>query len=141
MFVLDSSTSIWAPDYDKQLTFVQEVVDEFDIRPTKTRCGLMTFSDDVMVEFPLSYYSNKIAMSRAIRRTSQLLGGTRTDLALERMRRMYADEHRRGVPKLAVVLTDGESTYTDMTAVEARLVNEAGITVSVMVWYENAVCV
>ncbi|KAK2157693.1 hypothetical protein LSH36_186g01011 [Paralvinella palmiformis] len=68
-------------------------------------------------------------MKRAIGATVQLLGGTRTDLALERMRQIYEAEERRGAPKLAIVITDGESTYTDMTAYQAKLARQHGVTV------------
>ena len=129
VFVLDASTSIWGPDFDKQLSFVQDVIGEFDIRPTKTRCGLLTFSDGVRVEFGLDTYWRKDELQRAVGSTRQLLGGTRTDLALARMRKLFEAEHRRAVPKLAIVLTDGESTYTDMTGYEAKLARQEGITV------------
>ena len=48
-FVLDSSSSIYIHDYDRQLAFARNVTARLDVRPLATRVGLMTFSDSFTV--------------------------------------------------------------------------------------------
>ena len=43
VFALDSSSSIWGPDFDTQLRFIQDIVGVFDISPETTHVGLLTF--------------------------------------------------------------------------------------------------
>jgi hypothetical protein len=131
VFVLDESGSIWGPAFQEQLQFVELVADTFDIQPTKTRIGLMTFASDVKVFFHLDTYDNSNDVKQAIRKITQRRGGTRTDLALSTMRReMFAARHSRSnAAHVAIVVTDGESEEPSLTLEEARLVHDAGIIV------------
>ena len=50
-FVLDSSNSIWLPDFRKQLQFVSDVIDFFPISPDMIRVSVVTFSSYPSVHF------------------------------------------------------------------------------------------
>lgn len=53
VFLLDASNSIWNPDFRRQLTFVQAVVDYFPVGPDHIQVGVATFSSGVYTQFPL----------------------------------------------------------------------------------------
>jgi len=57
--VLDSSNSIWLPDFKRELTFVKEVISSFDVGmgDNQTRVGLMTFGHEVWPQFYLDTYA------------------------------------------------------------------------------------
>ena len=59
IFVLDASSSIWGPDFDKQVDFVHSVVAEFDVASSATRVGLITFSDAPEVVIALDEYNDR----------------------------------------------------------------------------------
>lgn len=129
VFVLDASASIWGPHFRKQLDFVHSLSQEFDISPSRTRVGLIAFSDSSEEVFSLGSFADKQSVLSAIHQTVQSRGGTRTDDALLRMRDMFSLEARSDIPKVAIVMTDGESSSQEGTKHEARMAHKAGITV------------
>lgn len=131
VFVLDESGSIWGPDFQRQLSFTEHIADEFQIGPNHTRIGMMTFGSDTRIIFHLDQYDNRDAIKNEIKAISQKRGGTRTDIALEQMRvEMFSRQHTRpNAAAVAIVITDGESEYPDLTAEQAKLAHEAGIQV------------
>ena len=83
-FLLDSSNSIWGPDFRRQLNFVEDVVSMFQIGENTTRVGLVTFNDHVNLQFNLKRYHRKSNLLRAIRNIRESNGySTATDLALK----------------------------------------------------------
>lgn len=58
--------------------------------------------------------------------------GTRTDKALKYVRHKIFTDNREGVPKIAVLITDGASWYPDLTANEARLLKKHNVTIMVV---------
>ncbi|XP_067673461.1 collagen alpha-1(XXI) chain-like isoform X2 [Haliotis asinina] len=133
VFVLDSSASISAEDFHKQIEFTSDVVDLFDIGPQKTRVGVILFSTKEYPVFGLTRFTDKPAMERAIEGIIQRVGGTQTQTALQYIREHEFKEHvRPGVPQIAIVLTDGQSYDRSVTVHEATLNHEAGITTFVI---------
>lgn len=131
VFVLDESGSIWGPHFQEQLRFVNSVVESFDVAEGKTHVGVETFASDVRIHFNLGELTSSGSLRDAVNGIVQRRGATETAMALERMRtEMFSDAHaRRGVPHVAIVITDGESEDPVATAIEAGMVHEAGITV------------
>lgn len=60
------------------------------------------------------------------------LTGTRTDKALQYVRHKIFNDEREGVPKIAVLLTDGASWYPDLTAHQADLLKQKNVTIMVV---------
>ena len=58
VFALDSSGSIWAPDFKRQLNFVKDLVGAFQVSPQMTRIGVLTFGDEPKKQFYLDRYNN-----------------------------------------------------------------------------------
>ena len=60
VFVLDGSSSIWGPDFDKQLKFVSEVIDRFDLGEDHMQVGVITFATTVNIEITLGQFTDKV---------------------------------------------------------------------------------
>lgn len=129
VFALDASGSIWAPDFRRQLQFVQEMVSVFEISPDVTQIGVLTFGDFPEKAFHLDKYDNERDVTTAIGQIQQSRGDTNTADALHALRRhFFSEEHaRQSVVKIAVVITDGLSKDPEATAQQAQLAREAGI--------------
>ena len=128
IFVLDASASISGPDFKQQLNFVRTVIRDIHIDPAMVRCGLVTYGDKIRVEFGLRTYSSAESAMKAVSLVRQLRGNTRTDLAIQTVRQMMADDKRSGVPQIGIVITDGQSDNQTATRVEAEAAHQAGIT-------------
>lgn len=132
MFVLDSSSSIWRVDYNKQLRFVADLVDSFDVGSDKSqvRIGAITFSDQAYLEFPLDRYADPVQLKEAILNITYREGRTFTDKAL-RLLKDQVEPHlteSKG-PIVAVVITDGRSAQPADTKAEAEKLHQLGINV------------
>lgn len=116
-FLLDSSSSIWIVDFRKQLKFVSELVENFDIGPDSTRVGVASFSNRYHENFALGTYSNVKDIQRAVQAIPHYTGNTYTFDALDGVRRSGLRENvvRPGVTKIVVVLTDGASQDPKLT--------------------------
>ncbi|XP_041349211.1 cartilage matrix protein-like isoform X2 [Gigantopelta aegis] len=133
VFLLDSSSSIEFSDFHKQIRFTQEVVGLFDIGSDRTRVGVVLFSDSVHPTIDLSRYTDKTSLLSAIRRLQYIGGGTHTGEALTFVvDKVYNINEREGVPKIAIVLTDGQSYDKPTTIKEANRAHAAGISIFVI---------
>lgn len=56
VFLLDTSSSVYEPDFDKMKLFLADFIDLFNIDAGKQQIGSLTFSDDVRVNFYLNDY-------------------------------------------------------------------------------------
>jgi len=129
VFVLDESGSIWGPHFTKQLEFVQNVVGLFDVRPEKTRIGVLTFGDRPRIIFHLGHHTNEESMKADIKSIKQMRGETYTDDALRmaRTQMLSPQRIRPYIPHIAIVITDGESNNPDKTAIEAEQMRSENI--------------
>jgi len=75
VFVLDGSGSIGSSNFNKVKSFVQSVVEAFDISSEKVRVGLIEFSSQAEVQFDLLRYSNKQDVMSAVGRMPYNYGG------------------------------------------------------------------
>ena len=121
-FIIDGSGSIRDANptdqsYDNWnllLTFVANVADNLPVSVTGTHVGAVVFSDIGEVLFPLSRYTNRAAVRAAILDTSYPGGNTNTSGGLYLARtRVFSPQNgdRPNVPNIAIVLTDGKSTF------------------------------
>jgi len=79
VFVLDNSATVIESEYRRQQDFIVNVVDELDVDSGRVRVALITFSDTPVIQFRLSTYSTRSAVTNAIRRVSYR--GTTADIA------------------------------------------------------------
>ena len=116
-------------NFRKMLSFVNNVIDLFDIAPDKIRIGVVLFSDGINPLIHLDNTFSKSELKQKISNAPHLGGGTRTGATLQYIRkRGFSNEHaRRHVAHLAIILTDGQSEDMDKTIREAKLAHKQGI--------------
>ena len=126
VFILDSSNSIWPPNFTKQLGFVQKLVQKFDIGPgaTQTRVGLLTFGHQVWKKFDLKDKMSEFELLQAVKAIEHGRGRTtKTADAIDfAVQHMFTEDagSRQGVARIAVVVTDGRSQETRRTTKAAK---------------------
>ena len=133
VFVLDGSGSVGATDFMTSKTFVNDIVDFFEIGSENTRVGVIQYSSSVNIEFHLNQYTDKMSIQQAIANISYMGGSTETERALNVMVdegfsvTNGARELEIGIPRVAVVITDGQSQGPDRVRVPADRAREEGI--------------
>jgi len=128
--VLDSSRSILKDDYETGIKFLQHFLGEFDIGrgENQVRVSIIPFGDDIYKQdsFNLDSFKTKQEVIDAVGRLPHRNGGyTSTGEGIEYMATNQLDKAhtREGVPRVGVVLTDGNSQkwyLTNSTSVAAR---------------------
>ncbi|XP_069136404.1 cartilage matrix protein-like isoform X2 [Argopecten irradians] len=110
-FVIDSSRSIGEPEFNKELNFVRQVLQEFELGPDKTRVAIVSFSNVVKTEFSFNKYINEDEILREVSRIAYAAGpATVTYRALNQTRREVFTPwggDRPLVPNVVIVVTDG----------------------------------
>jgi len=112
-FVVDSSGSInyYVPtNYDKQLEFIVDVVNEFTIGPNDVQVALVLFSLEASVEWGLTEYQDKDSLIDAIRNLRYLDSWTNLNDALFLTHsEVYKPGNgvRDGAPRVTIIVTDG----------------------------------
>ena len=101
----------------------------FTIGSDDTRVGVVTYSEGASIAIPLGYYDSYSQLSSAITNIIYDDGGyTYTNLALNLLTTAFATARvNEGVPRVAIVFTDGQSTNAAATAQAAQNVHNAGI--------------
>ncbi|XP_035826806.1 uncharacterized protein LOC101848762 [Aplysia californica] len=131
VFLLDESGSVGQSNFDKMLSFVQNVANDFTIGPNDVQVGVDTFSTSFGTDFHLKDHLSKPSLLSAVKNIHYSGGGTNTGDAIGHMTResfTAAAGHRANVPKIAIVVTDGRSNNKQATIAEAEKARKAGIT-------------
>ncbi|CAI9721492.1 Hypothetical predicted protein [Octopus vulgaris] len=130
IFVMDSSSSIWSVDYKKQLKFIQNLVNNFDIgADDKTvRVGAITFSEEAHLEFPIDQYDTSEDIQEAVLRIPYRSGVTNTAKALELAKSQVEMKKKLyQAPFILVVITDGMSRNSTETRKVAKSLHKLGV--------------
>ncbi|XP_061172938.1 cartilage matrix protein-like [Saccostrea echinata] len=133
VFLLDTSRSIWGPDFKKQMAFVENIIDEFKIGPDihDTRVGAITFAQTFWPQFYLRSYLDKRRVKTAIRYIRHKNGyRTNTAAALKFLYGYMFNERYGGRPHanhVAIIITDGRSQNRESTLEAAKIAREKGI--------------
>ena len=113
------------------LDYMVAVLDLFNIGPENDRVGVVQFANEGKLEFAMTTYSDKASVIAAIKAMEHMAGNTNTSGGLNVMRTQSFTSFngdRDNVPNVAIVITDGKSTYDkDRTMPEADLARAAGI--------------
>ncbi|WAR18708.1 CO6A3-like protein [Mya arenaria] len=132
VFLLDSSYREGEPNFRKQLAFVSNFTTPYDIGPDKVQVSVVTFSTSPHNAFYLNTYRDRASLLNGINNVRYTSGSTSTDKALEFVRSTsFSPLHgaRLGVPKILVVMTDGQSTSPTLTAQQAHILHFSDIKV------------
>ena len=110
--------------------FVNNIISNFEIGADKTRVGVIRFSDSASIVIPLGSINNATVLNTSVSNISYTRGYTYTNLALNLLHTAFNNSRTsQGIPRVAIVLTDGQSTSPRSTARAAQLVHDAGIVV------------
>ena len=127
MFVLDSSGSIGSTNFQKMRNFVKTVINDLDIGPKRTQVGVIVFSSTASISFHLNAYANRQSLTAAVDRIPYINGGTKTADALYLLISQGfagARPKSQGVPRVAIVVTDGKSNEPDQTVIAAAALRQ-----------------
>ena len=126
VFLLDSSGSIGAEHFKKELGFIAEFAKHYVIGPTNVQIGIVTFTSKVRNEFNMNTYKNINDLEREVMQISYEGGPTRTDEGLRYVRMnsfKSSSGDRNNVPNVLIVITDGLSNDRLSTYTESSLLH------------------
>ena len=130
---MDESGSVGSANFDIMKTFVYNIADSFEIGPDDVQIGVMTYSSSHTFHFVLNTYTIKSQVLSAILSLPYGGGSTNTAGALDAIRLQAFTESNGahpsafGIPRVAVVITDGDSNDFAATVASANLLHDAGV--------------
>ena len=127
VFVLDSSGSIGDANFQTIRNFVNTFVGTLEIGPTRSQVGVIVFSDDAQVQFNLGTYSDRMSLMSAVNNIPYISSGTNTADALYLLASqgfVGARPVNEGVPRVAIVVTDGKSNEPRNTIRAAEVLRQ-----------------
>lgn len=127
VFILDSSGSVGYDNFQKTKEFFKTMVDGFEIGSNNVRMASVAFSTSVHYTFSLGSHNSADSLKQRISQIPYDNGYTYTNLALKYARQTSFWDARSGVPKIAVVITDGKSNSRSDTLEEARKLRSNGV--------------
>ena len=128
--MLDASGSIGSSNFVTMKNFVKTIISNFEIGANKTRVGVIRFSSSASIVIALGSINNAGQLRSSITNIVYTSGGTATHLALNLLHTAFSNARSsQGVPRVAIVFTDGQSNSRSSTTRAAQLVYAAGIVV------------
>uniref|UniRef100_A0A8C7IBT5 Collagen alpha-1(XXVIII) chain n=1 Tax=Oncorhynchus kisutch TaxID=8019 RepID=A0A8C7IBT5_ONCKI len=109
VFVIDSSESVGPENFEIIKDFVAALVDRVTVGRNATRIGLVLYSLEVKLEFNLARHMTKQDVKQAIRKMPYIGEGTHTGTAIRKATQEAFYSSRKGVSKVAIVITDGQT--------------------------------
>ena len=109
-FILDSSGSIGKTNYLKEKHFVKQLARSFGLAPGQSRAALLLYSSSASVQARFGQYQTLDEFEKAVDGLPYERGTTRIDLALEKAAQEIFPQARQGVPKIAILITDGKQS-------------------------------
>ena len=120
-FLIDSSGSIGRTNYLKEKNFVKEVARSFGVAPGQSQAAMVLYSNSASVKARFGQYASAEEFGQAVDALPYERGLTRIDKALDVAATEIFPGARTGVPKIALVITDGKQTK----AADAKGLKEA----------------
>ena len=114
-FIIDSSGSIARRNYAKIKGFVKYLARSFGISPTGSRAGIVLYSTRASVKAHFGQYPTTEEFNNLVDGLPHERGLTYIDKALELAASQLFPRARKDVPRIAMLLTDGEQTDPDGT--------------------------
>ena len=128
--MLDASGSIRSSNFVTMKNFVKSVISNFEIGADKTRVGVIRFASSASIVILLGSINNATVLNTSISNIFYTGGNTYTNLALNLLHTAFNNSRTsEGIPRVAIVFTDGRSNSPSLTTQAAQLVHDAGIVV------------
>ena len=128
VFILDASGSVGRVDFQNILNFVSDIVRALEIGPNAGQVAVIRFASSASLIFGLTAHDNQVDLLRAISNVPYTGGGTDTAEALNLLLSrgfIGARPAEEGIPRVAVVITDGLSNNRLATTAAAAAVHAA----------------
>ena len=128
VFVIDASGSVGPTNFDLIRDFITTIVMSLDIGPDASQVGVIRFASDASVIFNLDTHDNQADLLTAVSNIIYTGGGTNTAAALNLLLSdgfTGARPEVEGVPRVAIVVTDGISNDAAATLAAAAAVHAA----------------
>ncbi|XP_078356380.1 collagen alpha-4(VI) chain-like, partial [Oculina patagonica] len=109
IYLMDSSGSIGAVDFERQKDFVKDLARIFSVGPGASRAAVVTYNDYPTVRSNFGDFDSTDEFAEAVESINQTRGRTRIDRALAKTSEMF-ESARKNVPKVLIALTDGSQT-------------------------------
>ena len=123
--VVDGSDSISEKDFTTLKTAIVSLLDELTLGEDSVRFGLVLYSANITTVLNLS--SDKKNLVKAVAALKHSRQGTNTHRGIKQMNLMFAEQGRKGIPKVGIVITDGISKQPNLTAEEAATAKDKNI--------------
>ncbi|CAG5135397.1 unnamed protein product, partial [Candidula unifasciata] len=129
IFLMDSSSSIWKPDFNKQIKFLQQVISSFTIGKHATRVGVIAYSDAPITLVSLSDKQTHEYIHQALANAPYITGGTNTAFAIKHARKLFKSSGgaRYDAAHVIIILSDGQSNNLKETIAEASHAHSDGV--------------
>ncbi|XP_052673852.1 uncharacterized protein LOC128155962 isoform X3 [Crassostrea angulata] len=129
MILLDGSDSIQERDWYKMKEFVQLLIDNFDIARDAIHLGMVVYSSRIGDHIGLNSFKDKNMLKLLAGALNHPKDSTNTAKGIEYVREKFRMDGRPGVPKIAIVITDGSSDNPRNTKLQANAAKNEGIKV------------
>ncbi|XP_068197852.1 collagen alpha-1(XII) chain isoform X2 [Antennarius striatus] len=113
VLLVDGSYSIGLANFAKVRSFLEVLVNTFDIGPDKVQISLVQYSRDPHTEFYLNSHHDLDAVVKAVRTFPYRGGSTNTGKAMTYVREkvfLSSRGARTNVPRVTILITDGKSS-------------------------------
>ena len=130
VFVLDASGSVGSSNFVIMRDFVKSIISNFEIGADKTRVGVIRYASSASIVISLGSVNNASLLNTSIDNIAFTGGGTATHLALNLLEDAFSNARtNEGVPRVAIVFTDGVSNSPSSTVQAAQAIHAANIVV------------
>lgn len=126
LIVLDSSASIGSHNYKRAKLFASNLFRNVTVNDDNNRMGFLIYSDTVSSLVSLNNTLIPEKITEVILAAPYLRGDTATHLAIDEALRQF-NSFPRNVPRNLVVITDGESVNSTLTATAIKVAIEMGV--------------
>ena len=126
IFVLDSSGSVGSSNFQNVRNFVSNLVSQLEIGSDNTQVGLINYGSSYRIEFHLNTHQDSSSLLRAIGNVPYTNGAsTNTGAALTTLLSEFSTVNgarplQEGIPRVAIVVTDGHSNSRTATITAAN---------------------
>ncbi|XP_057208625.1 collagen alpha-1(XII) chain isoform X2 [Triplophysa rosa] len=113
VLLVDGSYSIGLDNFAKVRSFLEVLVNSFDIGPDRVQISLVQYSRDPYTEFYLNTHHDLSAVVKAVRTFPYRGGSTNTGKAMAYVRdKIFVSNRgaRANVPRVMILITDGKSS-------------------------------
>ncbi|XP_068179666.1 collagen, type XXVIII, alpha 1b isoform X2 [Antennarius striatus] len=132
VFVIDSSESVGPDNFKLIKDFVNSVIDRASVKRDGTRVGVVLYSHINVVVVHLRQEATRDEIKSAVRSMTYLGEGTFTGSAIREANQVFKAA-RKGVKKVAVVITDGQADKRDVVGLESAVLEAQGSGVDMFV--------